>query len=150
MSDYDTDLLLWSEQQAALLRRLAAGQSPNEAPDWPNIAEEIESLGKSQARELASRVAVVILHLMKLQASPASTSRAGWRATIMAQRDEIERLLADAPSLRGRLPAVLLVETARACRRAQAALADHDEPPGVDLESLVYDEDRVLGPWMPD
>jgi hypothetical protein len=46
MSDYDTDILLWSERQAELLRRRAAGELDNEAAlDWPNIAEEIESVG---------------------------------------------------------------------------------------------------------
>jgi hypothetical protein len=51
MSEYDTDVLLWSEHQASLLRRRAAGELVNDAElDWPNIAEEIESLGKSVAR----------------------------------------------------------------------------------------------------
>ena len=57
MSDlYDADILQWSEHQAALLRRRAAGELVNEADlDWPNIAEEIESLGKSQSRELGRK-----------------------------------------------------------------------------------------------
>jgi Domain of unknown function DUF29 len=56
MSDYDTDLLLWSERQAALLRRAAAGERVNDQVDWENIAEEIESLGKSDRRELTNRI----------------------------------------------------------------------------------------------
>jgi hypothetical protein len=49
MSDYDTDILLWSEHQAALLRRRASGELINEAElDWPNIPEEIESVGSEQ------------------------------------------------------------------------------------------------------
>src|ERR1700709_1688639 len=72
-AEYDEDLVVWSEHQAALLRRRAAGEVVNEAVvDWPNIAEKIESLGKAQSRELASRIAAVMLHLMKLQASPAT------------------------------------------------------------------------------
>ena len=79
MSDlYGRDILAWSEHQAALLRRRAAGQLVNEAElDWPNIAEEIESLGKNQSRELSSRIATILVHLMKLQASPASAPHAG-------------------------------------------------------------------------
>ena len=48
MSDlYDTDIALWSEQQARLLRRHAAGKPVNNDDlDWQNIAEEIESLAK--------------------------------------------------------------------------------------------------------
>ena len=47
MSDlYDTDVVLWSEQQADLLRRRALGSLVNDGElDWTNIAEEIESLG---------------------------------------------------------------------------------------------------------
>ena len=46
MSDlYDDDVLLWSERQGALLRRIAAGEPVNERPDWLNIIEEVESVG---------------------------------------------------------------------------------------------------------
>lgn len=151
MSDlYDTDIVLWSEHQSGLLRRRAAGELVNEAElDWSNIAEEIESLGRNQARELASRVAAVILHLMKLQASPASDPRAGWRDTVQEQRDEIERLLVDAPTLRGRIPAIIARELERARRRTRIALADHDEQARIDLDTIVYTEDEVLGQWLP-
>jgi hypothetical protein len=44
---YDADILTWSERQAELLRRVAAGESVNESPDWPNIIEEIESVEMS-------------------------------------------------------------------------------------------------------
>ena len=127
MSDlYDTDVFQWADHQAVLLRRRAAGELVNEAElDWPNIAEEIESLGKIQSRELSSRIATIILHLMKLQASPADAPRGGWRDTILEQRDEIERLLADAPSLRARIPDTIASEMDRAKRRSRAALAGY-------------------------
>lgn len=56
MSDlYDDDTLLWSQRQAELLRRRAAGELVNDAElDCPNIAEEIESVGISERRALAS------------------------------------------------------------------------------------------------
>ncbi len=52
MSDlYDTDFVSWSRQQSDLLRRRASGELVNEAEiDWPNVAEEIEALGKTEAR----------------------------------------------------------------------------------------------------
>ncbi len=120
MSDlYESDILEWSERQAALLRRRAAGELVNEAElDWPNIAEEIESMGQAQRRELASRVAAIPLHLMKLQASPAAEPRAGWRDTVLEQRDELTRLLLAAPSLRGQVSAVIAAELP-AARRAR-------------------------------
>ncbi len=45
---YDADVLEWSEHQARLLRQHAAGKPGNEAPDWTNIIEEVESVGRSQ------------------------------------------------------------------------------------------------------
>ena len=60
MSDsdlYDTDILLWSERQADLLRRHAAGERVNDASiDWPNIVEEIEDVGRSELTQ--RRIAV--------------------------------------------------------------------------------------------
>ena len=89
---YDTDFVLWSEQQAALLRRMAVGLPINAAPDWDNIAEEIESLGKSDRRELINRIVVLLDHLMRL-ASPAHDPRRGWRSTVAEQRRRIAQLL---------------------------------------------------------
>ena len=151
MSDlYDEDVLRWSERQAELLRRRAAGELVNEAElDWPNIAEEIESLGNNQKRELASRIAGVILHLMKLQSSPAADPRPGWRDTIQEHRDELERLLSDAPSLHERVPAVIAKELDRARRRAHSALADYGEQSRVDLDAITYTAEQVLGDWFP-
>jgi len=55
MSDHNTDILLWSKHQRALLRRRAAGEPINEAElDWPNIAEEIESVGAEQRHAVES------------------------------------------------------------------------------------------------
>ena len=52
MSDsdlYGDDIRLWSERQAALLRRLAAGEAVSEQVDWPHVVEEIEDLGHGDA-----------------------------------------------------------------------------------------------------
>ena len=55
MTNYDTDLLLWSEHQSTLLRRRAAGEPVNEADlDWPNSAKEIESVGHSELHAMES------------------------------------------------------------------------------------------------
>jgi Domain of unknown function DUF29 len=48
MSEHDTDILLWSEHQAALLRRLAAGERVNDQIDWANVIDEVESVGSEQ------------------------------------------------------------------------------------------------------
>jgi hypothetical protein len=109
MSDYDTDLLTWSERQAVLLRRRAAGELVNDAEiDWPNVAEEIESVGRSERRELRNGLARLLQHLLKWRYQPEHRSRS-WRTTTATQRREIEALLADSPSLRATLPDVLAV-----------------------------------------
>lgn len=146
---YDGDLVLWAEDQARALRSAARSRT-NLPIDWENVAEEIEALGRSQGRELASRVRTVLLHLMKLQASPAAEPRAAWRATIRRERAEIETLLKDSPSLKPTLPAVIAGETATAARIAAADLADFGEQPRIDLANVNYDPDRILGDWFPD
>jgi hypothetical protein len=115
MSDlYDEDFTLWTEQQAALLRRRAAGELVNDADlDWQNIAEEIESVGGNTRRELRNRLARLLRHLLKWHYQPEHRSRS-WRSTIRTQRQEIEDLLADNPSLRGKLPELFLAAYPRA------------------------------------
>jgi hypothetical protein len=104
MSNYDIDLSRWAEQQAALLRRRAAGELVNEADlDWENIAEEIEAVGGNTRRELRNRLTRLLQHLLKWHYQPEHRSRS-WRSTIRTQRQEIEDLLADNPSLKARLP----------------------------------------------
>jgi hypothetical protein len=55
----------------------------------------------------------------------------------------------DAPTLRGRIPAIIARELERARHRARTALPDHDEQSRVDLDTIVYTEDEVLGHWLP-
>ena len=67
---YDEDIILWSERQADLLRRLAAGEPMNEAPDWTNIVEEIESVGNEQRHAVESLLLQTMLHMIKAEAWP--------------------------------------------------------------------------------
>ena len=101
MSLYDTDFFAWANAQAALLRsgRFAAA-------DIEHIAEEIESMGRSEKRELLSRLALLLMHLLKWQVQTTLRGNS-WRATIKVLRREIGRHLADSPSLAARLPEVL-------------------------------------------
>jgi hypothetical protein len=117
---YDEDFVLWTEQQATLLRRRAAGELVNDADlDWQNIAEEIEAVGGNTRRELRNRLARLLQHLLKWHYQPELRSRS-WRSTIRTQRKEIEELLEDNPSLRARLPALFLA----AYQRARIAALD--------------------------
>ena len=104
MSDlYDTDFYAWANEQAALLR---AGRA--QAADIAHIAEEIESMGRSEKRELGSRLAVLLTHLLKWHAQPERRGRS-WLLTIREQRRQVAKVLADNPSLRPHL-ATLMAE----------------------------------------
>ena len=98
---YERDFYAWAHQQACLLR---AGQFA--AVDIEHIAEEIESMGRSEKRELLSSLAILLMHLLKWQAQPMLRGNF-WQATIKVQRREINRHLADNPSLQAKLPEIL-------------------------------------------
>jgi hypothetical protein len=149
MTGYDTDLLEWSERQAELLRRLGAGEKINNQVDWGNIAEEIESLGQSERRSLAKYIRTVIEHLAKLEASPASAPRFGWRETIMRTRLDIHDLLTSSPSLRPTLQAVVSEQMPKGLKLATAALAIYGETPRIDMQKASYTVDQITGDWFP-
>ena len=80
MSDlYDEDILLWSEHQAKLLRRLAAGEPVNERPDWANIIEEVESVGREQLHAVESLLLQALVHMLKADGWPQARDVDGWR-----------------------------------------------------------------------
>jgi hypothetical protein len=95
---YETDFYAWAMEQAALLR---AGKLS--AADIENIAEEIESMGKTEKRELISRLKVLLMHLLKWQFQPVGRC-VSWQLTIKEQRREVADHLSDNPSLKSRLP----------------------------------------------
>jgi hypothetical protein len=145
---YDQDLVLWTEEQARELRA-AANAGWNAPIDWENLAEEIESLGRSERHALASHVALVIEHLLKLQVSPATELARGWRDTIRRARDEIERRLEDSPSLRRETAGIVAQEANRVRRLVRSNLQDYGEQPLMDLDTISYTEAQVLGDWLP-
>ena len=98
---YERDFYAWANEQAALLR---SGKFL--AADIENIAEEIESMGKSEKRELVNRLAVLLLHLLKWQFQPKRRG-ASWEGTIRVQRRDLTAHLEDNPSLKSNLPETL-------------------------------------------
>jgi hypothetical protein len=151
VNDYDLDIYAWSRRQGALLRRLAAGERVNDADlDWPNIAEEIETVGRSERAALRNRILNVIEHLMKLQSSPATEPRLGWQETIDRARSEIEDLLNDSPRLRPKVSGLVAEMLPKARRFVDKALIRHGETARVPLATITYNEDQVVGDWFPD
>jgi Domain of unknown function DUF29 len=146
---YDQDFFLWTTEQAAALRRAKDSNLPL---DWENLAEEIESLGKSDRRELKSQIRRILRHLLKLEASPAVESRAGWRSTILDARTEIDDVLRDSPSLRREIDGLVAEQLAAAAELAAADLS-HGEPADAvraRLEKRGFTAEQVLGDWFPE
>ena len=142
MSDYDNDIVVWSERQARLLRQHAAQTRANDpAIDWPNIIEEIESVGRTECSALASHVRTMLEHLAKLEASPATATRAGWRQTVLRARAALQEILEESPSRRPGLQAVLQREMQRIRPLAADPLAQHQEAPRVKLAQICYTAD---------
>jgi len=92
--DYEKDFYSWLMGNAQLLR-----EQRFDKIDVDHIAEELESMGRSEKRELISRFAVLLAHLLMWQFRAAKRSRS-WKNTIMVQRLDIIDLLEDSPSLR--------------------------------------------------
>ncbi len=96
-ASYEQDVVAWANEQARLLR---AGCF--DLLDIEHIADEIEDVGKSEQRELANRMAVLLAHLLKWRFQEARRSRS-WTVTIKDQRKVIERRLKRMPSLKASL-----------------------------------------------
>ncbi len=95
--EYENDFYAWTIHNAKLLR---AGKVAE--VDIEHIAEEIECMGKSEKRELMSRLAVLMAHLLKWKFQPVRRSNS-WKLTIKNQRMELKDLLEDSPSLKKEL-----------------------------------------------
>lgn len=144
---YEEDFVRWTEQQSRALRE-AARLGTNVPLDWENLAEEVESLGRSQRHELRSRISTIIEHLLKLEHSPASDPRRGWMETIARERAEIELLLDDSPSLKSEITQMIVDSAGRVARLTTRVLRLHGEDVG-SLATPTYSEDQVLGDWLP-
>jgi hypothetical protein len=148
---YEEDFVRWADEQAEAIRA-AASAGANLPLDWENLAEEVESLGKSERSELRSRVANVIEHLLKLQHSPAVEPRRGWADTVSRERRDLEFLLEASPSLRADLQAVVDRVHPSSAKFALAALAEYGEAPPDRRRALLeqrYTPDQILGDWFP-
>jgi hypothetical protein len=107
---YETDVLEWSERQASILRRVAAGEPGNEAPDWANIIEEVEDVGRSQLTAVRSLLVQALTHKLKCQAWPDAPYVPHWQAEARGVRADA----ADAftPSMRQRIDVGALYQRA--------------------------------------
>lgn len=114
MQKYTKDINAWANEQARFLR---AGRF--DLIDIEHIAAELEDIGKSEQRELASQMGVLLAHLLKWQHQPDGQC-AGWEKTIKAQRKDIQYVLAESPSLGPKLQEARWLEVVWSRAVAQA------------------------------
>lgn len=93
-TDYQQDFFAWLNEQAMLLKSKNFGKL-----DIDNLVEELEAMGRSEQRELKSRMIVLVMHLLKWQFQPEKRGES-WRKTIYEQRKQIALVLEDSPSLK--------------------------------------------------
>ena len=149
---YERDILLWSQDQADLLRRLAAGERVNAAIDWNNLIVEVEDLGRSLLHACASHIRQALVHLLKLRAWPQSRSAGQWRAEVIAFLSDAAQEFS--PSMRQRIDlarlysrAVMSVRSVTDDSGESAALPDEcpytlDDLLGEDVTALWAESER--------
>src|SRR5688572_31260276 len=141
---YETDAYGWAMETAEKIR----SRRFDEITDWDNIAEEIESVGKSERSELRSFLEQVIIHLLKWQFQPEKRGRS-WRLSIAEHRRRAADQLDENPSLKPVLND--LVSQAFELARIRAA-----RQTGLSLESAFpeicpYTTEQILSDdWLPE
>jgi hypothetical protein len=150
---YEQDFYAWTQEQAALLRA-GAWQDL----DVDHIAEELDTLGRSEKRALESDLEVLLVHLLKWQHQPDYREEShSWYDTIVEHRSRILRLLRDNPSLRPQVPALVAEVYLTACTRALGQISRGTLPKRV-LSKLSLHDVRILAerygmpqecPWNP-
>ena len=96
---YETDFLRWTQEQSALLR---AGRWAD--LDREHIAEELDDMGREQQLALQSLLRQILLHLLKLEYSPARAPRTQWAEEIIEFRDQAQARIDATPSLKHHAP----------------------------------------------
>jgi hypothetical protein len=138
------DLYAWSRTQTDLLRAGRFGEL-----DLAHLIEEIEDVGGAMKRAVRKRIRTIIEHLLKLEHSPASELRAGWRATVRTQRVRLRDTLT--PTLRREVEEEIaeLYEDTRGL--AEGAFRDHGENAAAEAlpRTCPYSFDQLAGAWLP-
>ena len=152
---YETDFYEWTQRQAAVLRRMAAERANSEL-DLEHLAEEIESVGGSDRKEVQTRLTTTLEHMLKIAYSPAYEPLNGWRGTVRTTRRDLLRTLEQSPSLRGVVRDTFERCYADAAEDARASHIDlalapipHECPFDLDTQILVPDwfpEPRIRAP----
>jgi hypothetical protein len=147
---YTEDFFAWTLDQAAALRRLVELR-PNEELDLEHLIEEVEDLGASRRKAVRSQIRRILEHLLKLQHSPSTNPRVGWRESIIDARGELRDDLT--PTLLRDARATLdeLYDQARRDAAQRLRLHGEDEAAASLPTACPYALDEVLDEdWWPE
>jgi len=142
---YEGDFYAWLLRNAQLIRQGQFSQIDRE-----NIAEELEGMARTDKRQLASRLAVLLAHLLKweFQADKRSSS---WRGTIKEQRRRILKLLAESPSLKNEIENQLVdaYESAIIIASNDTGMSEFDFPSKCpfELEQILNEDFLGIDDW---
>ena len=141
---YQQDFYVWSEAQAALLRKRQF-----EALDLDNLIEEVEGLGDVKKSAVLTNASVVNEHLLKLQFSPAGNPRRSSAESIVEHRTRLEIDLT--PRLRQildhELPRIYALTRRGTARKLR--LHGEDGAAGALPPTCPYTLDQIIGDWWP-
>jgi len=98
---YDQDFYSWTQEQAELLKNGRFSEL-----DIDNLIEEVEAMGRSEKRELESRLTILLLHLLKWKYQEVSRERS-WQLSIDEQRIQFEETLNENPGLKQKLDEII-------------------------------------------
>ena len=146
---YRSDYYAWSRRQAAELRRLKEERADTRL-DLENLADEVESLGRSDLRRVKSQLRRVMEHLLNLHYSPAIEPRDGWLESVLEARQDIDDYLT--PAMRPEIEGDLERDYAKARAKTVLALLLHDEGEAAEALPLAlpYTLEQLLDQgWLP-
>lgn len=133
-----TDFLRWTEEQTALFK---AGKLAE--LDFENIFEELEDMGREQKVALQSLLRNIIIHLLKLELSPAIEPRPAWVEEITEFRDQAQTRIEETPSLKHYADELFLKAWPQARRAAGKSFEAYRENVTIPNEN-PYSLDQVL------
>lgn len=137
---YETDILLWCEQQAELLRSGRYSEL-----DLENLIEEVWDLGKRERDRFMSSIELIIQHLLKWEYQPEKRS-SSWEVTIKRERNHLKKYLRKTPSLiRYWAELEEMYENARADASNETGILDWDFP-----DDCPYTQEQIESDWFPE
>jgi hypothetical protein len=132
---YETDALIWTETQVALLRARKFDQL-----DLENIIAELEYQVQKDKRSVASHLRGLIMHLLKYQFQPQRRTQS-WTSTIIEHRHKILDALEDMPSFRPQIDEYVARNYPKALK---AAILETRLPPATFPQENPYTTDQIL------